>query len=266
MPTIYSQGSVSTGTNVMTMGIDGRVYITGSYNSGGGGSVAGANQQIQFNDAGVLAGNSGLKYDKTNDELLLGSATQFTIKGNVSNGVLKIESSKDILNECNANYDINLNNNASTFRIYEGSLSTLRMTIDADGDVKLNESLAVGTISPSSTVGRIDASNDIVAFSTSDEKLKKYIKPIPNALDKVSQIRGVEFDWKATDQKMRDEVHSFEGHDVGVIAQEIEKVLPEVVTTRDNGYKAVKYEKIVPLLIESIKELKAEIEELKKSK
>ena len=53
-----------------------------------------------------------------------------------------------------------------------------------------------------------------------------------------------------------------QGHDVGVIAQEIEEVLPEVVTTRDSGYKAVKYEKIVPLLTESIKELK-EIEEPK---
>ena len=61
-------------------------------------------------------------------------------------------------------------------------------------------------------------------------------------------------------------IHENEGHDVGVIAQEVEKVIPEIVQTRDNGYKAVKYEKIVPLLIESIKELKAEIEELKKSK
>ena len=51
-----------------------------------------------------------------------------------------------------------------------------------------------------------------------------------------------------------------------MLAQEVEAVLPEVVTTRDNGYKAVKYEKIVPLLIESIKELKAEIEELKNGK
>ena len=60
-----------------------------------------------------------------------------------------------------------------------------------------------------------------------------------------------------------EEFHPNEGNDVGVIAQEIEKVLPEVVETRDNGYKAVKYDKIVPLLIESIKDLKAEIEELK---
>ena len=56
----------------------------------------------------------------------------------------------------------------------------------------------------------------------------------------------------------------YEGQDVGVIAQEIEKVLPEVVEKRDNGYKAVKYEKIVPLLIESIKEQQKQIEELKK--
>ena len=62
---------------------------------------------------------------------------------------------------------------------------------------------------------------------------------------------------------MEKEVHSFEGHDVGVIAQEIEAVLPEVVTTRDSGYKAVRYDKIVPLLIQGIKELKSEVEILK---
>lgn len=123
--------------------------------------------------------------------------------------------------------------------------------------------LAVGNISVSTTTGRIDASNDIVAYSTSDCRLKKYVKPIKNALDKIDQIRGVEFDWKVTDEKMEKEVHSFEGHDVGVIAQEIEAVLPEVVTTRDSGYKAVRYDKIVPLLIQGIKELKDEVEILK---
>jgi|TARA_R110002153_G_scaffold266521_1_gene429916 hypothetical protein len=121
-------------------------------------------------------------------------------------------------------------------------------------------------ISPSTTQGRIDAANDIVAYSTSDKRLKENITPITNALDKIKEINGVEFDWKELTVEEKIHIHSNEGHDVGVIAQEIEKVLPEVVTTRDNGYKAVKYEKIVPLLIESIKELKAEIETLKKSK
>jgi hypothetical protein len=66
----------------------------------------------------------------------------------------------------------------------------------------------------------------------------------------MKQIGGYEFDWIPTPG-----IHVNEGHDVGVIAQQIEKILPEVVTTRDNGYKAVKYEKIVALLIEGIKDL-----------
>jgi hypothetical protein len=60
-----------------------------------------------------------------------------------------------------------------------------------------------------------------------------------------------------------EEFHGNRGHDVGVIAQEIEEVLPEIVTTRESGYKAVKYEKIVPLLIEAVKELKAEVDSLR---
>ena len=59
-------------------------------------------------------------------------------------------------------------------------------------------------------------------------------------------------------------IHGHEGSDIGVIAQEIEKVLPEVVTTRDNGFKAVKYEKMIGLLVESIKDLKSEVDDLKK--
>ena len=132
------------------------------------------------------------------------------------------------------------------------------------GDMKIPDgSLAVGNISNNATDGRIDASNDVVAFSTSDERLKKYIKNIKNPLEKISKINGVTFEWKKTDDKMKKEVHSFEGNDVGVLAQEVEKVLPEVVATRDNGYKAVKYEKIVPLLIEAIKEQQKQIDELK---
>tara|TARA_R100001509_G_scaffold779_1_gene784 strand:+ start:12893 stop:18703 length:5811 start_codon:yes stop_codon:yes gene_type:complete len=119
-------------------------------------------------------------------------------------------------------------------------------------------------VSANGTDGRIDAGNDIVAFSSSDKRLKENIKPLDNALDKVSKISGVEFDWKPLTKEEKKTIHGNEGHDVGVIAQEIEEVLPEVVQTRDTGYKAVKYEKIVPLLIEAIKELKEEIEELKK--
>ncbi len=134
----------------------------------------------------------------------------------------------------------------------------------SNNDLRIsNGSLAVGNITNNATNGRIDASNDVVAYSTSDERLKKYIKNIKNPLEKISKINGVTFEWKKTDDKMKKEVHSFEGNDVGVLAQEVEKVLPEVVVTRDNGYKAVKYEKIVPLLIEAIKDQQKQIDELK---
>jgi hypothetical protein len=108
-------------------------------------------------------------------------------------------------------------------------------------------SLGVGVNSPATT-GVIHATNDIVAYQSSDERLKDNIVEIEGALDKVLALRGVEFDWNDNQ-----EVH--EGHDIGVIAQEVEAVAPELVTTRDNGYKAVKYDKLVALLIQAIKEL-----------
>ena len=101
----------------------------------------------------------------------------------------------------------------------------------------------------------------MVAFSTSDIRYKTNIVPIPDAIDKVNQISGIHFDW------IEDiNVHGNSGGDIGVIAQELEAILPEVVTTRENGVKAVKYDKIVPLLIEAIKDLQRQINEFKANK
>ena len=102
--------------------------------------------------------------------------------------------------------------------------------------------------------GTIKATGDVTAFHSSDERLKDNVTPIESAIDKINQIGGYEFDWNS------DSEHS--GHDVGVIAQEIEKVLPEVVTTRENGFKAVRYEKIVALLIQALKEQQSQIDDL----
>ena len=126
---------------------------------------------------------------------------------------------------------------------------------------RLNVGLSAGT---NLTDGLIRAENDVIAFATSDRRLKENILPILNALDKVKQIQGVTFDWIPLTKEQRKILHGNEGHDIGVIAQEIEAILPELVTTRDNGYKAVKYEKIVALLIEAIKEQQGEIDELRR--
>jgi len=139
------------------------------------------------------------------------------------------------------------------------TVSSFNVLAGETGSVKFNGSIAIGNITPSATKGRIDATNDVVAYSTSDIHFKTNITPISGALDKITQIGGYEFDWIPDV-----DFHGFEGHDVGVIAQEIEKVLPEVVKKRDSGYKAVKYEKIVPLLIEAIKEQQKQIEDLQK--
>ncbi len=131
------------------------------------------------------------------------------------------------------------------------------LTISAGG-------LHVGSAVITTTVGIGQFTNDVVAYYSSDKRLKENITPIPWALDKVMQINGVSFDWIPLTDEQRKTIHPNEGHDIGIIAQEIEAVLPEVVTTRETGYKAVKYEKIVALLIEAIKEQQSEIETIKR--
>jgi hypothetical protein len=125
------------------------------------------------------------------------------------------------------------------------------------GSITISGSLGVGTAAPT-TVGLIRATNDIIAFYSSDERLKTNKQIISNPLEKLNQINGYEFDWIP-----KSGIHENEGHDIGVIAQEIEKILPDIVTTRDNGYKAVKYEKIVALLIEAVKDLQNQVNKLK---
>jgi len=107
-------------------------------------------------------------------------------------------------------------------------------------------------------VGLIRATNDVIAYYGSDERLKTNIQPITGSLNMLKQINGYYFDWKEMPG-----IHENEGHDIGVIAQEIESILPEIVTTRDNGYKAVKYEKLVAILIQAINEQQEQINELK---
>ena len=101
---------------------------------------------------------------------------------------------------------------------------------------------------------------NITAYYSSDISLKDNIRPIESAIFKVKQIRGVTFDWNEKSTELQQE----KGHDVGLIAQEVEKVLPEIVQIREDGIKAIQYEKVVPLLVEAIKEQQVTIENLTK--
>ena len=109
--------------------------------------------------------------------------------------------------------------------------------------------------------GNLSITNDITAFA-SDIRLKTNIEPIKNALDKVLSLNGFTYNFNEIGQSL-----GFDGlvRYVGVSAQEVQAVLPEAVkpAPADSNYITVQYEKLVPLLIEAIKELKAEINELK---
>ena len=102
--------------------------------------------------------------------------------------------------------------------------------------------------------------------STSDIRYKKNIETIDGALEKVQSLRGVTFDWDndAFEEKENTKQPNFTERATGVIAQDVEKVLPEAVRENEDGFKNVAYGNMVGLLIEAIKELKAEIEELKR--
>ena len=106
--------------------------------------------------------------------------------------------------------------------------------------------------------GAITATGDITAYFTSDSRLKTNIVKIDNALNKVNSVDGVTFNWNdlaiGKDKNQRE---------AGLLAQQIQAILPEVVAERDTGYLAVRYEKLIPLIIEAIKELKAEVDKLK---
>lgn len=148
---------------------------------------------------------------------------------------------------------------------------------DTLGSVNLQlNSLGVGTAA-STTAGQIRASNDIVSWY-SDERLKTNIQIISNALDKVMTLRGVTFNANELAESFG---YSSKENQVGVIASDVQAVLPEAVkpapfdimlfenteiSRSGENYQTVQYEKIVPLLIEAIKELNEEINKLKEIK
>jgi hypothetical protein len=193
-----------------------------------------------YGEAGVVAGeNSALIIGCENDGG--GSSDHVRIKSR-----LVVES------------DMSSSDPDMALQVKSGNTTSDLFSVSRTGNSYVFGGLGVGTAAPTTT-GLIRATNDVIAFYGSDERLKTNIQPIISSLDILSQIGGYRFDWKPMEG-----IHENEGHDIGVIAQEIEKVLPEIVTTRENGYKAVKYEKIVALLIETNKELLKRVEELEK--
>jgi len=159
------------------------------------------------------------------------------------------------------------------YQIFESSSTIITSGSNIFGDTEADNQIFTGSIlqtgsittngigvgtAPSGVVGAILATNDVVAFASSDERLKENVASIENAVEKVEAIGGYTYNWIPMEG-----VHVYgDMKDVGVIAQEIEKVLPELVSDRENGYKAVKYDKLTAVLIEAVKELSERVKAL----
>jgi hypothetical protein len=111
--------------------------------------------------------------------------------------------------------------------------------------------------------GNISATGDVVAFVTSDSRLKNDQTPISGSLQKISTLDPIQFNWS-------EKQNTYVGHDIGLIAQQVQSIAPEIVIERPDGFLAMKYDKMVPLLVGAIQdqqkiidEMRAELDELK---
>ena len=130
--------------------------------------------------------------------------------------------------------------------------------IKGDSDDIVMKSGGLVTIEYKLSNGTIVAKGDIIAYgSPSDIRLKENIKPIESALDKVMKLEGVTFDWKESNNVLDIK------EDIGFIAQEVQKVLPELVRENKNGMLSMRHQGIAPILLEAMKELKDELDLLK---
>lgn len=138
-------------------------------------------------------------------------------------------------------------------RLFINSQVTIYPSLSVSGPVTTtgNFSAAGGFFN-----GPVTSTNDIIAYSTSDKKLKNNLVKINAPLTKLKTINGYEFEWN------NEAPEHLKGKDVGVEANEIKATIPAAVIERQNGIKAVNYNKLIPLLIESVKELTNKVEQI----
>jgi hypothetical protein len=162
----------------------------------------------------------------------------------------------------------NIGTNTSNITALGGRVTTLEGVTPVTGSGtmnKISKFTAAGAVGDSSITddgvnidvsGTLRVTGDVIAYYSSDVRLKSSIQPIANSLEKVKALGGYHYYWNKNQTEHK-------GADIGVIAQEVEEIFPEAVTTRENGYKAVQYHKLVAVLIEAVKDLSEEIETLK---
>lgn len=215
-------GVLGFGAVSLTAGVSGILPVA----NGGTGNSAFALGRIPYSNGTVLNPAGGLYWTEDSQRLGIGTVAPTTTLD--INGTLRVTG-------------------ASAFAGINGGATTLE-SLNVSGPVVLGSSLSVYT--------SIIAGGNITAFTTvspSDIRLKENVETIESALDIVDRLRGVTFDWK-------DPKHG--GKTYGLIAQEVEEVLPELVYQNEE-FKGVAYANLVSVLIEAVKELRQELKMLK---
>lgn len=220
-----------------------------------------ANAQIQFSKISTSgAGNSIVNSDISdgtiqNVKLVNSTVSGIPLGSNLNSlipGTYLIGNSYNGSTQFTWSVNATSSNNASTIvaRDSNGDFTAGTVTVtDINAETVTATSLTVGTITATDINAGIVTATDF--NSISDIKFKTNIKTINNALDITNKLRGVSFDWKETNKKS-----------YGVIAQEIEEILPDLI--KNGEVKSVNYNGLIGVLIEAVKELSLEVEELKK--
>ena len=268
---IGNQDSGGVNTPAMIMGVNGAIRIGhGSSWSGEGGT---------FTEKIAISGSS-LKI--TSGGLILNATTVIDSSRNLTSiGNLTFDDGHDIINVRHVRLDPGAGNalkfwDSTSYQITMASQGTStygRVAGESTSDYNMYFRMGGGTnrgfvfqngnsgnnVAGIDSLGNARFKADVIAYTSSDKRLKDNITRISNPMEKINKLSGNTFEWN-------DNQDTYEKgmKDVGVIAQEVEEVLPEIVETRDNGYKAVKYEKMVALLIEGMKEQQEQIEKLEK--
>jgi len=148
-----------------------------------------------------------------------------------------------------------------TYQPSTGRLSSTVLLATGGTAASNNASGALIVTGGAGISGALYVGGDIYSYASSDIRLKENLSKIDNSLEKLLKISGYQYHWNKIAQDMYPERTM---QDVGVIAQEVKEVIPSAVAEREDGYLAVRYDKLIPLLIEAVKTLKEEIENMKR--
>jgi hypothetical protein len=298
----YLPEGVTFGTNAFNLGsavISGGTWQGGTIQPGYGGTglttFTAANYALYSTSASALtagtlpaaAGGTGATATPTNGQLLIGNGTNFAvatlgtstgISTTTGSGTLTINNTGVTsavagtgISVSGATGAVTITNSGvtsitGTANQITASASTGGVTLSTPQSINTSASVQFGSFgvgtAASGTTGEIRATNNVTAYY-SDDRLKKKLGKIENALDKLCSLDGFYYEANETAQALGYEAK----REVGVSAQAVQAVMPEIVAPApiDDKYLTVRYERALPLVIEAIKELRAEVAEIKKA-